>query len=66
MIISHRAEKCRKNPEIAHANTKRKITNTVRVLPAILTTLEAIFSIKRVKEVLDFIPCKRQLACPDF
>src|ERR1700719_691072 len=64
IIISHRSEKCRKNPEIPHAKPKRKTINTDSVRPAILTTLDAIFSIKREKEELDFIPYQRQLACP--
>jgi len=65
IIISHLAEKSRKNPEMAHASTKRNTTNTVEVRPARLTTPDAIFSIKREKEEIDFIPYPGQLACPN-
>lgn len=50
---------------MAHASTKRKTINTVEVRPAILTTLDAMFSIKREKEGIDFIPYPGQLACPN-
>ena len=44
---------------------KRNTISTVEVLPAIFTTPDAMFSIKREKEEIDFIPYPWQLACPN-